>query len=416
MRSRLSWLTLLLGAFFISFVSSPSFAQPEAYSLQQVIASLDSTSPVLAEARTDLARARAVFASSRAFPNPSLYATREGLHDAAQTTEQVVGVRQSIGFLWSLPSRYSSAKAAYDAARAGYTEARRELEARVILQTFEYDRLRQQSAVLDRVLFQAARLAEATAARRKVGDISPYDEQRFQLEHVQLQNRRQELLGDQQTALTGLVRLTGLPATQLENITLAAPVSPAFASEDEAVRHAVEHRPRLVQAERQSVAARRAHSAARWNQLPSLALLVGTKKLDPGSSGYYLEGELEIPLWNQRRRERNLARAEQEQVDVRYRMEQKAVEQEVRAAYRQLQLVERLQPPAETDLADSASVNMTRGVRLYLEGEMSALELVDALRTGIEAQDAALRLRNSLAVARAEMRRVAGLEPLEESR
>ena len=58
---------------------------------------------------------------------------------------------------------------------------------------------------------------------------------------------------------------------------------------------------------------------------------------------------------------------------------------------------------------------MTRGVQLYLEGEMSAFELVDALRTNVEAQDAVLSLRNSLAVARAELRRAVGLDPLEEN-
>ena len=413
MRSRLSWLTLLLGAFLVSLPFSSSLAQPEAYSLHQVIASLDSTSPILAEARTNLARARAAFTSSRAFPNPALFGTQETLNDAASSTERVIGVRQNLGFLWSLPFRHASTKATYEAAQAAFVEARRELIVRAIEQVYEYDRLQRQSDLMDSVLIRADQLAEATTARRRVGDIAPYDEQRFHLEQVQLQNRKQELQREASVAQNELVRLCGLPVHTISSLALALP-SVTFTTEDEAVRYAQENRPELRRSELQVTAARRALSQARWDQLPDFSVGAGNKQLDPGPSGLYLEGELEIPLWNQRRSDRNVARAELLQAELEHVSQQKLVEQEVRAAYRRLQLIERLQPSSDINLADSASVNMSRGVRLYLEGEMNALELVDALRTGIESQDAALMLRNSLAVARAEMRRVSGLDPLEQ--
>jgi len=414
MRYRLSWLTLLLGAFFVSLPFYSSLAQPELYSLQQVIASLDSTSPVLAEARTELARARATYTSSRALPNPALFGTQETLDDAASSTERTVGVRQNLGFLWSLPSRISAAKSAYGAAQAAYLESRRELEAKVIDQTYEYDRLRQQSKLMDSVLYHAGQLALATTARRRVGDIAPYDEQRFQLEQIQLQNRKQELQREELNSLSELVQMTGIASDRMENMELTSPAPVPFASEEEAVKYALAQRPELHQSAKQLDAARRALTQKRWNQLPDFSIGVGNKKLDPGPNGLYVEGELEIPIWNQRRSEKNVARSELVQAEINHQSQLKLVEQDVRAAYRQLQLVERLQPPSESDLADSASLNMTRGVRLYMEGEMSALELVDALRTGIEARDAALSLRNSLAVARAEMRRVCGLDPLEQ--
>ncbi len=413
MPSQLTWLTLLLGAFFVTVPFSPSAAQPHALSLQQIIASLDSTSPVLAEAQTNLSRARSAYTGSRAFPNPSMFGSQESLNDNAGTTERIIGVRQSLGFLWSQASKRGSTKSAYEAAQAEYVEAKRELIVRVLTQAYEYDRFQRQSELMDSVLMQSEHLSKATAARRELGDIAPYDEQRFVLEKIQLQNHKQELQQEVANALSELIHLTGLSPESFQTIELTEPPSTLFKSEDEAVSYALQHRAELVRSEKSLGAAQKALSQARWSQFPDMSFGIGDKTMDPGPGGLYVEGELEIPLWGQRRSETNVARSELAQAEIQHRSQRQLVEQQVRSAFRQLQLAEQINFSLNGSLEDSANVNMQRGVRLYLEGEMSALELVDALRTGIEAQDAALRLRNSLALARAEMRRVAGLEPLE---
>lgn len=413
MPSRLTWLTLLLGAFFVSVPFSLSAAQPRALSLQQIVASLDSTSPVLAEAQTNLSRARSAYTGSRAFPNPSVFGSQESLNDDAGTTERIIGVRQSLGFLWSQASKHGSAKSAYEAAQAEYVEAKRELIVRVLAQAYEFDRLQRQSELMDSVLMQSEHLSKATAARRDLGDIAPYDEQRFVLEKIQLQNHKQELQQEVANALSELIRLTGLSSASFQMLELTEPPSTLFKSEDEAVSYALLHRAELTRSEQALDAAHKAVAQTRWNQLPDLSLGIGDKTVDPGPSGLYIEAEVEIPLWSQRRSETNVARSELAQAEIQHRSQRQLVEQQVRSAFRQLQLAEQINFSLNGSLEDSANVNMQRGVRLYLEGEMSALELVDALRTGIDAQDAALRLRNSLAIARAELRRVAGLEPLE---
>jgi outer membrane protein TolC len=413
MPSQPIWLTLLLGAFFVSLPISPSLAQPRALSLQQIVASIDSTSPVLAEARTNLSRARSAYTGSRAFPNPTVFGSQESLHDDAGTTERIIGVRQSLGFLWSQAAKRGSAKSAYESAQAEFLEVRRELVVQVLILAFEYDRLQRQSNLMDSVLAQSNQLSKATAARRELGDIAPYDEQRFALEKIQLQNRKQELQQDVSRAQSELMRMTGLAAVSFQGLKLSDPPSPPFKSEDEAVRHALQYRAELTRSEKNVEAARKAVSQARRNQLPDVSLGIGDKTIDPGPGGLYVEGEIEIPLWGQRRSETNAARSELAQAEIQRRSQQQLVEQQVRVAFRQLQLIEQILSTLESSPADSANINMNRGVRLYLEGEMGALELVDALRTGIDAQDAALRLRNSLAVARAELRRAAGLEPWE---
>lgn len=414
MPSQLSWLTLLFGAFFVFIPSVSAIARPEAITFAQLAAALDSTSPVLAEARTSLAHKHAAWTSSRTFPNPQLFGEQETLHDAENSTERTLGARQNLGFLWSYSSRKAAALAEYESAEASYSELRNTLAARVLELTVELARLQQQGTLMDSVLLRVSQLAEATTERRRVGDLAPYDEQRFLLEQLQLQSRKQELTREAATVLRELVETTGLPAAELENLDLSSAPGIVFATEDEAVRFALAERPELLRTNKTVAAGRHTLTAARRSQLPDLSLGAGHKLLDPGPQGFVIEAELEIPLFQQRRSERRVAQAELREAELLRQSAQVRVEAEVRAAYRQLRLAEQLQPPDDVNLADSANVNLLRGVRLYLEGEISAFELVDAMRTSIEAQDAVLVLRNSVSLARGELRRAVGLNPLEE--
>jgi len=415
MPSQLSKLTLLFGAFFVFLPFRAWSAQPVTLSLAQVVAALDTTSPALAQARSEVSIARAALTGSRALPNPALFGAQETLNDDANSSERVIGVRQNLGFLWSQAPRTAAARAAYESAQAAYQESRNAVIAQVVALAHEHDRLKRQSTLMDSVLFSAERLALATSARRRVGDIAPYDEQRFQLELVQLQSRRGELEREAAATMLELVQVSGLPATMLTSLALTIPPEVSFDSEYTAVQYALDHRPELVRAERQLAASKRAVDQARWNQLPDFTIGAGRKTVDPGPSGFVIEGELEIPLWNQRRSERSAARAGLNQAEAQFENAIRSVEEEVRSAYRTLKLAEQFQPATQAHLADSASANMLRGVQLYSEGEMSAFELVDALRTSVEAQDAVLMLRNALAVARADLRRVVGLNPMEEN-
>lgn len=415
MPSQLSWLTLLFGAFFVFAVSGASIAGPPGNSLLSIAAALDSTSPILIEAKVDVTLAQAAYAGSRAFPNPTLFGSQESLDDAESSTERVIGVRQELGFAWSQSSRQAAAKADFEAAQAAYLEARHAVTEELVRLAYDYDRLKHQSVLMDSVLSRAQQLAAAIAERRRIGDIAPYDEQRFQLEQVQLQSRKQDVQSETATALLELVRLTGRPAEDFTELSLDLPYGSNFKSEQDAVRFALDNRPELRRSRLQATAREHALKQAGWDRLPGFSVGVGHKSLNPGPEGLYVEGELEIPLWSQRRGEVRAARAELQRAELRRQSLELSIQDEVRQAYAQLQAAESIQPSTTINLSDSADANVTRGVQLYLEGELSAFELVDALRTNVEAMDAVLSLRNSLAVARANFRRAVGLDPLEEN-
>lgn len=401
---------LTRAAFFILFILIAADSRAE--SLGRVLAALDSTSAVLADARLELAAARAGYTTGRALPNPALFAEQESWNDDSPV-ETTVGVRQNLGFLWSQRPRQASLRHTYAAARSRYTEQRRALHVDVINAANAYAGHRELAAVLDSVLARMEPLNNAIAARSREGDISRFEEQRFRIEALELEHRRQLLLEAQEAAFGELVLLTGLPDARLHDLTLDVIPSVPAGTLDDAERMALEQRPQIAAARSELQAAQAGKTAARLSQLPELTVGVGQKKLDAGPSGMVIEGELEIPLFNQRRSQAQLAVAALRRATVQLAAAKARVRREVRSAYTRWESLQGFRYSAALATADSADVNTTRAAALYLDGEISAVELVDALRTGIDARAAAIDLRNARIAAAADLRRAVGLEIME---
>ena len=137
------------------------------------------------------------------------------------------------------------------------------------------------------------------------------------------------------------------------------------------------------------------------------------KSQKPGPDGSVIDAELEIPIFGQRRSQRRLAAAALGRAGVHLLSERQLVEQEILAAYKQWNHLQTIDVPMSVSMVEGAQLNMERGVLLYLEGELSIFELVDALHSGIEAQETAFELRNALIATQVELRRSVGLEILE---
>ena len=403
---------LTRAAFFVmSFVVACSASNAE--NLSRILAEFPLTSPMLADARLALAETRADYTSNRALPNPYLVGEQERWDDNSIPTETTIGIRQNFGFLWTQSSRVHAARLAYESELATFEELQNELAAQLVVAAYEYDGFRRQSIVLDSVLNRARELTDAMAARRELGDVSLYDEQRLQIELVQLQHRRQQLFAEEQRTLTELIRLTGLSERQLEAIHIDIEIHPSEMSMEEASSYALEHRPRAVAAAREMESADWSHRAARLSQLPDFSIGFGLKSQESGQDGSVIDAELEIPIFGQRRSQRRIAAAAQGRAGVHFLSERQLVEQEIRTAYKQWNHLQTIDVPMSIRMVEGAQLNMERGVLLYLEGELSIFELVDALHTGIEAQETAFELRNALIAAQVELRRSVGLEILE---
>jgi outer membrane protein TolC len=383
--------------------------------LGQLFSAADSLSPELAEARLNVARALADRQAARGMPNPTLFGNRESLSDGqVEEEEQTYGIRQSIGYLWSYFPKRTATRGAYESARATFEEARRQLGVELADRALTARALRQQIVLMDTVLFHATRAVQSMEARFRLGDVSEYDLHRLQAELLRLHQQRFTLLREQQQAGAEFTRLSGLPDRFLDDLTISVPVPPDFLSVDQAVEVALRQRPLLKARMWATAAAEKAYDASRWNQLPDVAVGIGRKTVEPGFTGITLEAELEIPLFAQRRSQRSFAKTTWNQSRIQLEAAQLQVEQEARAAY---QLWRELTTETASTVAfdsDQARLDLNRGVQMYLQGELSPVEVVDILRSTLESMDAYLQLSNSRVLADLELRRVTGLPLLEE--
>jgi outer membrane protein, heavy metal efflux system len=413
MRSPLLTPPLIRAALFVLLAVCHSL-QAAPLNISEITAGLDTTSPLLADSKLKLAAARAAYTASRALPNPTLFAEGQTLKNGnGNDNEQTVGVQQSLGFLWSQPSKVAARRLAFEAELAAYEETRRNVIVRIVSTVAHLRSIEQQSALLDTVLLTVERLQDAMNARHREGDVSEYDAKRLSAELIQLQQRRLQLTTEKNKMTVEFVDATGLPASVLIDLVLPHLSVPALESEEEAQRLAIAYRPSL-QAKTQMVqASRRAFTAAKLNQWPDFLIGVGRKTAEAKLSGLLWKAELEIPIWGQRRSERNLARAEYERAEIEYQAAVRSVEQEARAAFAMWFFLRKTDAKTQTFNQYDARVNLNRGVQLHASGDFSSAELVDALRSSLDALAAALDLQTARLTTNLELRRATGLPILE---
>ncbi len=394
----------------VFFVLTEAIAQPLPQVIHQVLAALDSTSPVLAAARTELAITRAELTASRALPNPTLFVEQEQLsNNDADVKETTIGARQELGFLWSLPARMAAGKSAYKAGLAAYAETRRAVEAEVLLTMYHVATHRPQIALLDTVLALGLRVEKVAEQRKLAGEISGFDVERVRAEVLELSSERAVLAAEYSSSLTHLIELTGLSGPALAALPVPVAAEPPHMSAEMAAQSALRSRPLAAQTQHELTAARRAVSAARWDMLPNFSLGVGQKNADENFTGTVWEAELEIPLFQQRRTTLSVLRARREYAERNRAAREHLIEQEARNAFIEWQALQPADPVQAAASAAKAQRNVESALTLYTEGKLSALELVDALRTGFEANAAAVEIAGRRLAATLQLRRATGL-------
>ncbi|MBM3325069.1 MAG: hypothetical protein FJY66_05315, partial [Calditrichaeota bacterium] len=133
---------LLLGVAVLFSPFVDSHLASRAATIAELFAAADSTSPRLLEAKIEVARTRALFGEQRAIPNPTLFGSSEELgDDRASVTEHTFGVRQDIGFLWTMGAQKSSGSAAVAAAEARYDQVRNYIQSDLMLKVIRLQQL-----------------------------------------------------------------------------------------------------------------------------------------------------------------------------------------------------------------------------------------------------------------------------------
>ena len=190
----------------------------------------------------------------------------------------------------------------------------------------------------------ASTLLRQTSEQRKVGLVAQVDVNRAQVQALTQQQRLLSLQNDLAKQKINLARLTGLPPTDLYDISENIPYSEAPPiTLESAIKQAFERRSDLKAAEAQVRAAERTRFAARAERLPSFSVsadygVIGTNPSQSHGT-FTVAGTIRIPIWQGGRTEGNIEQAEAALIQRRAELEdiRGRIESEVRNAYLDLQ-------------------------------------------------------------------------------
>lgn len=348
--------------------------------LDEALALFASNSLELRIARAGATEASLTARQAAAYPNPALTATHEALGSgAARYRESYLTVSQRLDWPW-----LASARRAAAGHRSGAAVAR--VAADSIRLAFDVRRAFGEAAAaedLTTALAEATELvrrAERQASERAAsGDISRYELRRLRVERLRYENelgQAASALGTARRRLGGMV-LTGGSGEVAPSAPL--PGHPPRVSLEVAVERAVGLHPAVAEAAALAAAARNARQAAASDRLPAPTITGGYKGQSDGFSGLFLGAGVSLPLFDRRGAALAAAKAQAEGSATAAALATRLAENDVRrthAAYGAALARAALQG----DSAEAEADALLRIARLaYEEGEMSLIELLDAV-------------------------------------
>ncbi|MEN8144226.1 MAG: TolC family protein [Gemmatimonadota bacterium] len=328
-----------------------------------------------ADARTGVNLAR----QAAAYPNPAVSVTHETLGGVPEYSETYLNLSQSVEWPWLSGARRREASRMRDA-----------LEARVAADSvrlvFEVKRAFLEAAAAERTrdaLEEATALvrhAESQAmARAAGGDISEYELLRLQVERARHEVELAAIvlaLGASRRTLTSLITPDSL--RKLAPVRLPEEDPPHMALLD-ALAAATAHRPELLEAASLTAAAQGASSVARAERLPVPTLTAGYKDQSDGRTGAFLGVALSLPLFNRNGANVAASEAAVQSAQARHRLILREIQDDVRRAYDAYVAARERVNLLHTNLIADTDALLRIGRVAYEEGEMTLVELFDAV-------------------------------------
>jgi cobalt-zinc-cadmium efflux system outer membrane protein len=358
----------------------------------QAIAQALTANPLLEIAREQVAQTRARGTQASAFPDPEIAADFAGLSKPFRPGSRT-GSDLSVGITLPFPQKLllqgSAGRADVRSAEFAYEQQR---QAVVAGTAQAYDALlvaQRHGRDLADARTLAADFLQRTEARFAGGTVPRIDVIKARVDLAQAENDRIANERDQANARSGLNRAMGrllrLPVTPADSLTV--PV--ATGALDSLVAVALASRPELQGLDAERSGARSSAALAQQYFLPDLSLSV-EKNVVYGTPDEYTVGlGFSVPLffWNHQRGEVAEARHHVRELDAAYRDLEAGVEQDVRTAWASADAAIRQATYLRDELLPEAQHAYDIVAGSYALGGSSALDVLDAKRTLLDAQN-----------------------------
>jgi outer membrane protein, heavy metal efflux system len=408
------WLAVFLAAASpLAAQQRDSAAEPLRIDRAEAIRQALAHNPTLLVAREQIAQARARVTQGYALPEPSVSATVLGatgvnhLHSADETD---LGIGITIPFPNKILLRGQAAKGDLGSFDALYT-LQRQLVASQTAQAYDslLVALRHRDDLL--VARQLAQdFVKKTEARFNAGTAARLDVVKGEVDVAQAQN---DLIANERgiaNARAGLNRLLGrvLGAAVEPADTLGVPAVPTDLARLERV--AMSARPELRGLQRQREGARASSRLAQQYFLPDVTLGVSRDRIYGTDPTYEASIGIDVPLffWQHQKGEVAEARHHELELAASYRDVAAQVGQDLRNAYATASTAQRQVRFLADELVPSAEEQYRIASSSYALGGSSALEVIDAQRTLLDAKNQYTTALGALNDAVADLERATG--------
>ena len=364
-------------------MTTPLAARPlsEAEAIKAALAQGDFAALGAAESAAAEARVRAI----PRLDNPEAHISREGVSGSAgRETEWKADVTQPIDISGRRSSLRGAARAEAAAVSAEVARRRQQRIAEVREAYVGCAAASEKVAIVQRY---SARLREAeriVTLRTRAGDTAVYDLRRLRVEARSAEAELQIARGELGAECSALARLTGISDAQ-PSVPLAVllPGSPAAAA-----RAAVANRQDLVARQARVAAAEAETRAAQRARIPDLSVGLGYKRIsneDGSAGGPTAAVGVRLPLFNSGRAAVDEARARQRVREAELALARREVDASIAAAAARASAGVAAAHEAREAAADAARLS-TIAESAYQGGEIGVVELIDAYRTGRDAE------------------------------
>lgn len=352
------------------------------------------------------------------WPNPSADLEQERGFDDAQQTYLL---SQPVPNLWAYRAQRQVTGATVRQARAAFREEASallfELRQRYALAATAQARL----AVLDSLTQAVRRAVGAGQVRFDEGAINSFEVQRLRLAQANYENERIDAQASYRIARAALARLLVPDGAAAEpgtaRFTVADPLAYEPASTaDYAVllEQALRQRGRIDSARAAAQASRFALRRERASRVPGISVVGGyTRAPGVGTRGAVIGLGIEVPLFHRNGLQVQAAQARRQGATFVLDAARRAVAQDVRAAYVQLISFEARIDSLEATRPQPVRSFLSDALYLYSEGQLTLVELLDAIGAARDARLLRIELLSGHQQARFALTRAVGTLPSE---
>ncbi|WP_022696751.1 TolC family protein [Euryhalocaulis caribicus] len=348
-----------------------------------------------------------VIAAGR-WANPVLEAYREGADGfGGDGAETAVMVEQEVDFSGERRLRKEAARRRLDAVRFGGRAYQMQLAADVRSAFYEVLAAQRHEAAVQDLIDQASRVESMVVRREEAGDVSLYERRRIEQETASAPAAAAEWRARAISARQKLKALVG--GVDFDRV--EGDLSPQ-AEADYVVRlEALRDRARLQALEAEAEASQAEERAAQRAVIPDVTVGLGARRIEDSlgdETGVLMSFSLPLPLFDRNEGEIAQAAGRASAARAEYRLEMDRLMAEADGAAQRLNNLISIAQTYEQDAVLPARELRRMAILGYEGGEISMLELTDALRRAFEAEQRLIELQYEARQARTDFEKLTG--------